>query len=117
MAGDWVEELSRKERAIWDRFVRHARTDAVRLIHGSAFVMTFVPDDGKPDVKFAVELGFGIMLNKPIITIAMKGQRVPPGLRRVSHSVIELTEDLDTQAGQDEMEAKLRAVIFALGLE
>jgi hypothetical protein len=72
----------------------------------SAFVMSLVPG-GEPDLKFAVELGLAIMLDKPVIAVAFAGLDVPPGLRRVAHAVIELEHDLDTEAGQQELHRKL----------
>ncbi len=114
---DWEAELSQAERKVWESFVRHARRDAFAKIDESAFVMSLCPTSGKADVKFAVELGFGIMLNKPIVLLAMKGVRIPPGLRRVAHSVIQMEHDFDTEAGQEEMTRKFRAVMFLLGLD
>ena len=120
MAGnpeDWVDTLSDTERRQWERFVRHARRDAVPKIEGSAFVMSLVPRSGEADVKFAVELGFGIMHNKPIVLLSMPGVEIPPGLRRIAHHVIELENDIDTEVGRQEMLEKLRFTMFALGLD
>lgn len=114
---DWVDALSDTERRQWDRFVRHARRDAVPKIKGSAFVMSLVPTTGEADVKFAVELGFGIMHNKPIVLVSMPSVKIPPGLRRIAHHVIELEHDIDTEEGSAEMRKKLRFAMWALGLE
>ena len=113
---DWMDGLNRKERESWNRFVRNVRRDAVGKIAGSAWMMTLVPD-GETDVKFAVELGLGIMMDKPIVAVAIRGRPIPPGLRRVAHAVIELEADFDTEEGREEMATKLRRTAFLLGLD
>lgn len=107
---DWIDGLSPKESADWDSFVTRARSDAARKIDESAFVMSLVPLRDQLDIKFAVELGLAIMMDKPVIAVAFPGTPVPPGLRRVAHAVIELTEDFDTAAGRQEMREKLEPI-------
>ncbi len=115
MGSDWTEGLAPDERKDWDGFVDRVRKDAVHKIAESAFVASLVPP-GETDIKFAVELGLAIMLDKPVVAIAFPGRAVPPGLRRVAHSVIELEHDLDTEAGQLEMQRRLTAVMDEMGL-
>lgn len=107
---DWLDTLGPEERASWDSFVTHTRAEAAQKIDSSAFVLQLVPDAKDVDIKFAVELGLAIMLDKPIVAIAMPGIPVPPGLRRVVHHVIEMDEDLDTDAGRQEMSDKLKPI-------
>lgn len=57
---------------------------------------------GETDIKFAVELGLSIMLDKPVVLLAAPGVTIPPGLRRIAHAVIELRQDIDTEAGRRE---------------
>jgi hypothetical protein len=64
----------------------------------------------------AVELGFAILLDKPVIALARRGRGVPPGLRRIAHAVIEMDHDLDVEAGRLELQRKLTAVTAELGL-
>lgn len=116
MNGDWVDQLSDSDRRGWERFVRHVREDAVGKIAESAMVMSLVPDDGKADVKFAVELGFAILYDKPIVLVAMNGREIPPGLRRVAHHVIELENDVYVEEGREEMAEKLKKACFLLGI-
>ena len=94
---DWLDELTPPERDEWDRFVEHVRRDALAKITDSAFVMSLVPA-AEPDVKFAVELGLAIMLDKPILAIAMPGRPVPRRLRLVADRIVEA--DLDTEQGR-----------------
>ena len=93
---DWLEELDDEQRAEWETFVKHAREETLRAMDDSAFVMSLIPHE--PDVKFAVELGFAIMLDKPILAVAMPGADVPPKLRLVADEVIEA--DVDVEAGR-----------------
>lgn len=96
--GDW-----------WDQFAADVRTDLVHKIDDSAYVVNLVPAEGGFDVKFAVELGVAIMLDKPIIPVVLPGREVPPGLARVAHALIALDRDLDTEAGRAEMSTKMLA--------
>jgi hypothetical protein len=95
--GDWLDELSPEERAEWDRFVEHARRTTVEGMARSAFVMSIVPS-GEVDIKFAVELGLAIMLDKPILAVVMPGAAVPGRLRRVADELV--VADIDTEAGR-----------------
>jgi hypothetical protein len=49
----------------------------------SRYVMLVVPET-TPDVKFCVELGLAIMLEKLIIAVLRPGQELPRGLRQVT---------------------------------
>jgi hypothetical protein len=92
----------------WHEFVRNVRESAVKQIESSAFVMSLVPDDDEPDIKFAVELGLSIMFNKPLLIVAARGRDVPDRLRRVADEVVEV--DLDTEAGAAELSAAISRI-------
>lgn len=102
---DWVEELAPDEREQWDRFVDHFRREALMMITGSAAFISLVPTPDKLDVKFATELGAAIMLDKPIISIAMPGAVIPESLRRISAEVVEA--DIDTEQGREQLHQAL----------
>jgi hypothetical protein len=55
----------------------------------SAITISLVPE-GKPDVKYAVELGLSIMLDKPIILVVAPGTKVPAKLVKVADDIIEV---------------------------
>lgn len=93
----------------WDEFVADVRMNLIQKMVDSAMVMSLVPSEDF-DVKFAVELGAAIMLDKPIVVVAIQGRDVPPGLRRVARAVIE-AGDIDTEAGRMELERKLRPIL------
>lgn len=104
MSSNWVDEFDDAQRADWNSFVDHVRRDTVHKIAESAFVMSLVPSD-EPDIKFAVELGLSIMLDKPIVAIAAPGVRVPARLRLVADEVV--VADLDVEEGQAKVKAAL----------
>ncbi len=56
------------------------------MVRGSA--VTLALWSGKPDAKQAVELGFMIFFDKPIIIIAEPGQVIPRKLLAVADDVI-----------------------------
>lgn len=102
---DWIDSLDDEERKEWDRFVEHFRRDALEKIAGSSATISIVPSGDDLDVKFALELGAAIMLDKPILAIARSEEDVPAKLRQVVDEVIvtgdENEEDFfETQLGR-----------------
>lgn len=110
---DWLGRLSPEEKEEWDKFVHHSRTELVSKLAESAMVMSLVPD--KPDVKFAVELGFAIMLDKPVVAVVQKGGTIPGKLRLVADWIIEVS-DLDTEEGQREFSRQLDPILTSMHL-
>jgi nucleoside 2-deoxyribosyltransferase len=104
MPSDWLDELAPAYRDEWDRFVEHVRRDTLVKMDGSAFVISLLPR-GQVDIKFAVEFGMAIMLDKPIVAIAMPGSKVPARLRLVVDEIIEA--DLDTEDGREKIAAAI----------
>lgn len=60
------------------------------MIEGSRLTVSLVPQ-GPADIKFAVELGLSIMLDKPIIAVVEPGQEIPGKLRAVADRIVEWT--------------------------
>jgi hypothetical protein len=75
----------------WDEFVRHVidgPESLTRKIYTSAVGISLVPKDvSAVDVQFAIELGFMIMFNKPIVAVVLPGAHVPEQLRKVARIV------------------------------
>ena len=92
---DWLEDMSPESKKEWDKFVEHTRRETLEKMTDSAFVMSIVPDDKNLDIKFAVELGMAIMLDKPIMAIVQPGARVPDKLRAVCEEIVETDIDLE----------------------
>jgi len=75
----------------WE-WAEHVRTHVMPLILESALVVSLVPK-GEADIKFAVELGLGIMLDKPIIAVIQPGTIIAGKLRMVADVILEWDPD------------------------
>lgn len=93
--------LTPDERRRWDEIVDHFRRDTLEKIAGSAIVMSIAPAEGEFDVQYACELGASIILDKPILVVALPGRPVPAKLRQIADQVVVC--DIDTQAGQQQL--------------
>lgn len=69
-------------------FERHVREDLIPKMESSSASLSLCPD-GEGDIKFWIETGAAIMLDKPIIVVAVAGREVPEKLRRAADDVIE----------------------------
>ena len=63
--------------------------EVVPKIAASAFTISLMPA-GKPDIKFAVELGLSVMMDKPIILAVPTGSVVPEKLRALADDIVEV---------------------------
>lgn len=93
----WVDDLDDKTRESWDQFVTHERESTLKQMTDSTFVMSLVPKPGDIDIKFAVELGMAIMLNKPIMALVLPGAEVPEKLRLVADEIVVADLDIDSE--------------------
>jgi hypothetical protein len=69
-------------------YARHVRDELIPRLDQSALSISLVPE-GIGDVKFAVELGLSIMMDKPIIAVVTPGVQVPQKLALVADEIIE----------------------------
>lgn len=94
----------KRERDILDnpefkRYARHVLKEMVPKMADSAYVITIAPDGGTAaDVKQAVEIGYAILLNKPLIVLKTPGRVVAEKLLRIADHVVE--GDMSTEAGR-----------------
>lgn len=107
--GRHTAPLSENEEDAFNDFVRRFRRETLPKMKKSSYVMSLLPNRDGVDVKFAVELGMAIMLDKPIVAVVQPGVPVPRRLRLVVDDVLELAADLDSEAGRDELVEKLSA--------
>jgi nucleoside 2-deoxyribosyltransferase len=97
---DWVSSMSEEERDAWDEIVKHTREETIHKMMESAFVVSIVPEEA--DVKWMIELGAAIMLDKPLMLVVTDlKQKLPPKLERVADQVV--IADLDTEEGRQIM--------------
>lgn len=72
----------------WREYEKRCREELLPMMEGSNIAVSLVPS-GMTDVKFAVGLGFMIMLDKPIIAVIPPGTKVPLKLARVCDEIVE----------------------------
>ncbi|GAA1742876.1 hypothetical protein GCM10009809_42090 [Isoptericola hypogeus] len=89
-------------------WAHHVREELVPKLAGSALTVSLVPE-GDPDVKFAVELGLSILMDKPIIAIVQPGTHVPERLVRVADVILE--GDLTDPRFSDRIQAAITKVL------
>jgi hypothetical protein len=84
------------------------------MIQGSSVVISFVPK-GPSDVKFALELGFAMMLDKPVILAVHPGTPIPDKLRRIADAIVEA--DITTPEGRESFARRLPEEMIRIGLD
>lgn len=80
------------------QWVTNVIEDMVPKLSGSRFCMSIVPDGTGAeagDVKYWVELGASICMNKPIILLVMGDRTLPPKLESVADEIVRLPEGLN----------------------
>jgi hypothetical protein len=73
-------------------WLRRANEELRPMIKGSAHTMALISGE-EPDAKQAVELGFMILLDKPIILAVIPGVAVPVRLARAADEIVEVDMD------------------------
>jgi hypothetical protein len=75
-------------------WAQRAVDELVPMLRDSFANVSIVPDEaGVADIKFAVELGLTLMLDKPLILAVAPGRRIPARLQRAADEIIEFDED------------------------
>lgn len=98
----------------WKAYAAHAANDLIPKVTSSAVTLALVPDpETELDMKFCIELGACIMLDKPILGIAVPGQRIPERYLRVADEVLYI--DLSTPEGQEELQQGLTSFMQRFG--
>ena len=106
---DWSQDPGFQE------YAQHVRDELIPMIQDSAVAMSLVPPDNIPDVKFAVELGYMIMLDKPIIAVLRAGATPPDKLVQVADELVE--GDIGDPDFQERLLAAITRVKDTLGDE
>lgn len=73
----------------WLEFAESVRTDLIPKVKGSALSVALFTG-GDPDPKQAIELGYMVLLDKPIIIAVVPGAVVPNNLVRVADEIVEV---------------------------
>lgn len=93
-------------------WLRQVADEMVPKLAGSALVISVVPggDPDDLDLKFCVELGASIMLDKPIVATVFGDRAVPPKLVAVADEIVRLPEGA-TPDGADELRDAIARVL------
>ena len=98
----------------FQKFAEDVMTGMYPKLKGSVMTVSLVPDQG--DVKFWVELGASIMMDKPLISVVLHEREIPEKLRAVSDEIVVAPDGLDDPAARERMEAAIGRVLDKLGL-
>lgn len=88
----------------WIDYAKHVIDNLAPMIRDSEVTVSLAPK-GETDIKFAVELGLSIMMDKPILVVLQPGAKLPSKLARVADDVIEVDLDAPTVAARRIREA------------
>lgn len=87
----WKDETA----VVW---ARQVLDDMVPKLRDSACAISLYPSDGSTgDVKYWVELGASICMNKPILLVVMGDAELPPKLAQVADEIVRLRNGLDAE--------------------
>ena len=82
-------------------WMRHVITDMVPKVEKSEAVISIAPSDGgEGDVKFWVELGASIMMDKPIVVVVFHDQEVPAKLAAVADEIVRCERGVNPAASE-----------------
>ena len=81
-------------------WVQNVLDDMVPKMEGSACVMSLVPGNREADVKFWVELGASIMMDKPILAIVLDEEPIPPKLEMIADEIVRLPEGANLESSE-----------------
>lgn len=100
------------------RFIDEVLRDMKPKLESSAVAVSIVPNDREGDVKFWVELGASIMMDKPIIALAIGEQDIPPKLELVADEIVRVdsSEDLKDPRTSGAVAEALKRVMTRRGL-
>ena len=86
-----------------DEYMERFRKEVAPMIANSALVTVIAPKDKTADIKIALEVGYSILLEKPLIVIKAKDRFVSPRLLAIADKVIEGDVEIDSERMQKEM--------------
>jgi hypothetical protein len=92
-------------------WAKEVRKTLIPKMADSDAIISLVPT-GQPDVKFSVELGLSIMLDKPIVVAVQPGAKIPPKLAKIADAIVEVDMDNPASAQRRIGEAVQRIMIL-----
>ena len=100
--GDWAQDPR------FLMYAQHVRDELIPMLRGSGATLSLVPPDNQLDVKYAVELGYTIMLDKPIIAVVTRDAKMPDKLAKVADAIVE------GEVNDPDFQARLAAAVAAV---
>lgn len=82
----------------FEEFEQNVRENLIPKIQDSNIFVSIVPNPENVDVKFAIELGIAIMLNKPIIAAIKPGVKISEKLSKVVDRFVEIGDNMKNVA-------------------
>lgn len=79
-------------------YLRRAKRELEPMIKQSAVVMALWT--GQVDPKMAIEMGYSILLGKPIVALKKSGMDLPPTFARIVDRIVEFDELSDPGLGE-----------------
>jgi hypothetical protein len=96
--------------SVWMEYADRVQKEMVPRLADSSACISIAPfDGGEGDVKYWVELGASIMMDKPIMIVAAPGSELPAKLIRVADLVVYV--DITTDVGQQELSERVALFI------
>lgn len=92
-----------------ERWEQNAREELGPKMASSAYVMA-IAAAGDVDPKQALEIGYAVLLDKPIVLVVPAGREVPPGLERLARRVVKLHHGPETPQAQQQLMAELASL-------
>lgn len=92
-------------------WVDHVKNELIPMIQRSGMTISLIPNDPRNvDIKFAVELGLSIMLDKPIIAVVSPGVQIPNQLLKLAEHIVEW-DDEPTEASRNALIERIHKII------
>lgn len=83
----------------WKRYAKRVQKELVPMMKDSRVTMALATGS-EPDPKMAIEIGYMILLDKPIITVVTPGAKVSNKLAMISDAIVEADLDDPNAAGR-----------------
>ena len=90
------------------RWVQHVIDEMLPKLRESVLAIHLVPDRDEIDVKFCVELGAAIMLDKPIVAVAFGDRPVPAKLQAIADEIVYLPDGVNPAGSKQLADALAR---------
>lgn len=68
-------------------WIAHVDRTLVPMLDDSCVSVSIAPPVGAHDIKYAVELGLSILMDKPILLVVGIDKKVPPKLRSIADDI------------------------------